>query len=97
MKLQENWKIVLETLSKTPHCQKIDIQMFFSIILDDVALTHLTFSADFTSAVEEKQIAEQRAEMARYKVEKAEQIKIANIIKAEGDAEAAKLVADVSF
>ena len=68
----------------------------FSIILDDVALTHLTFSADFTSAVEEKQIAEQRAEMARYKVEKAEQIKIANIIKAEGDAEAAKLVADVS-
>ena len=65
--------------------------------MDDVALTHLTFSADFTSAVEEKQIAEQRAEMARYKVEKAEQIKIANIIKAEGDAEAAKLVADVSL
>ena len=72
------------------------IKTMFSIILDDVALTHLTFSADFTSAVEEKQIAEQRAEMARYKVEKAEQIKIANIIKAEGDAEAAKLVADVS-
>ena len=65
--------------------------------MDDVALTHLTFSADFTSAVEEKQIAEQRAEMARFKVEKAEQIKIANIIKAEGDAEAAKLVADVSL
>ena len=35
--------------------------------------------------------------MARYMVEKAEQVKIANIIKAEGDAEAAKLVADVSF
>ena len=73
------------------------MRYIFSIILDDVALTHLTFSADFTSAVEEKQIAEQRAEMARYKVEKAEQIKIANIIKAEGDSEAAKLVADVSF
>ena len=70
--------------------------MIFSIILDDVALTHLTFSADFTDAVEQKQIAEQRAEMARYKVEKAEQIKIANIINAEGDAQAAKLVADVS-
>jgi len=67
---------------------------YFNIILDDVALTHLTFSTDFTSAVEEKQIAEQRAEMARYKVEKAEQVKIANIIKAEGDAEAAKMVAD---
>ena len=93
---------MLETLSKLdPQCftvEKIGMQfkLFFSIILDDVALTHLTFSADFTSAVEEKQIAEQRAEMARFKVERAEQIKIANIIKAEGDAEAAKLVADVS-
>jgi len=66
----------------------------FSIILDDVALTHLTFSTDFTEAVEQKQIAEQRAEMARFAVEKAEQIKLANIIKAEGDAQAAKLVAD---
>ena len=65
--------------------------------MDDVALTHLTFASDFTEAVEQKQIAEQRAEMARYMVEKAEQVKIANIIKAEGDAEAAKLVADVSF
>jgi len=66
----------------------------FNIILDDVALTHLTFASDFTDAVEQKQIAEQRAEMARYNVEKAEQVKIANIIKAEGDAEAAKLIAD---
>lgn len=69
----------------------------FSIVLDDVALTHLTFASDFTEAVEQKQIAEQRAEMARYMVEKAEQVKIANIIKAEGDAEAAQLVADVSI
>jgi len=66
----------------------------FNIILDDVALTHLTFASDFTDAVEQKQIAEQRAEMARYNVEKAEQVKIANIIKAEGDAEAASLIAE---
>lgn len=61
-----------------------------------MALTHLTFASDFTEAVEQKQIAEQRAEMARYMVEKAEQVKIASIIRAEGDAEAAQLVADVS-
>ena len=61
-----------------------------------MALTHLTFSNEFTSAVEQKQIAEQKAEMARYRVEQAEQIKIANVIRAEGDAEAAKLVSDVS-
>jgi len=66
----------------------------FNIVLDDVALTHLTFASDFTEAVEQKQIAEQRAEMARYMVEKAEQVKIASIIRAEGDAEAAQLVAD---
>jgi len=66
----------------------------FGIILDDVALTHLTFSTEFTSAVEQKQIAEQKAEMARYRVEQAEQIKQANVIRAEGDAEAAKLVSD---
>jgi len=66
----------------------------FGIILDDVALTHLTFSNEFTSAVEQKQIAEQKAEMARYRVEQAEEIKKANIIRAEGDAEAAKLVSD---
>ena len=65
--------------------------------MDDVALTHLTFASDFTDAVEQKQIAEQRAEMARYNVEKAEQVKIANIIKAEGDAEAASLIAEVLF
>jgi len=66
----------------------------FNIILDDVALTHLTFSQEFTTAVEQKQIAEQQAEQARYKVERAEHIKRANIIKAEGDAQAAQLVAD---
>ena len=64
--------------------------------MDDVALTHLTFAAEFTAAVEQKQIQEQKAEMAKYRVEQAEQIKLANIIRAEGDAEAAVLVSDVS-
>merc|ERR1711939_360859 len=66
----------------------------FGIVLDDVALTHLTFSNEFTASVEQKQIAEQQAEMAKFRVEQATQIKKANIIKAEGDALAAKLVSD---
>lgn len=40
-----------------------------------------------------KQVAQQDAERARFKVEKEEQLKIANIIRAEGDAEAADLIA----
>ena len=40
-----------------------------------------------------KQVAQQEAEKARYLVEKAEQMKIAAVTTAEGDAQAAKLLA----
>lgn len=42
----------------------------FGIVLDDVSLTHLTFGYEFTSAVEQKQVAQQEAERARFVVEK---------------------------
>ncbi|WAR01416.1 PHB-like protein [Mya arenaria] len=65
----------------------------FSILLDDISLTHLTFGAEFTQAVEAKQVAQQEAERARYLVEKEEQVKNASIIRAEGESEAALMVA----
>lgn len=65
----------------------------FGLILDDVSLTHLTFGYEFTSAVEQKQVAQQEAERARFVVEKAEQQKIAAVTTAEGDAKAAELIA----
>lgn len=65
----------------------------FGIILDDISLTHLTFGKEFTQAVEMKQVAQQEAEKARFLVEKAEQQKKASIISAEGDAQAAELLA----
>uniref|UniRef100_A0A914XZC5 Prohibitin n=1 Tax=Panagrolaimus superbus TaxID=310955 RepID=A0A914XZC5_9BILA len=40
-----------------------------------------------------KQVAQQEAEKARYLVEKAEQMKLAAITTAEGDAQASKLLA----
>ncbi|KAJ3107080.1 Prohibitin-1, subunit of the prohibitin complex (Phb1p-Phb2p) [Phlyctochytrium bullatum] len=64
----------------------------FNIILEDVSITHLTFGKEFTNAVEQKQIAQQEAERARFVVEKAEQEKQAAIIRAEGDAIAAELI-----
>jgi prohibitin 1 len=64
----------------------------FGIILDDISITHLNFGKEFTEAVELKQVAQQEAEKARFLVEKAEQIKKATIISAEGDAEAAQLL-----
>ncbi|KAH9250512.1 hypothetical protein BASA81_011688 [Batrachochytrium salamandrivorans] len=66
----------------------------FNIILEDVSITHLTFGKDFTAAVEQKVIAQQEAERARFVVEKAEQEKLAGIIRAEGESQAARLVSD---
>merc|ERR1712001_296487 len=65
----------------------------FGIIIDDISITHLTFGREFAQAVELKQVAQQDAEKARFLVEKAEQIKQANIISAEGDTQAAELLA----
>lgn len=64
----------------------------FNIRLEDVSITHMTFGKEFTKAVEQKQIAQQDAERAKYLVEKAEQERNANIIRAEGEAESADTV-----
>lgn len=64
----------------------------FNIALEDVSITHMTFGQEFTRAVEDKQIAQQEAERARFIVEKAEQERQANVIRAEGEAEAAQTI-----
>jgi prohibitin 1 len=64
----------------------------FDIELDDVSITHLAFSKDFSKAIEDKQVAEQMAERAKFVVAKSEQEQLALIIRSEGDAEAATLV-----
>lgn len=64
----------------------------FNIILDDVALTHLSYGAEFSRAVEQKQVAQQEAERSKFVVMKADQERRAAIIRAEGESEAAKLI-----
>jgi prohibitin 1 len=64
----------------------------FNITLDDVSITHVSFGGDFTAAIEAKQVAQQDAERSKYVVIKTEQEKKATIIKASGEAEAARLV-----
>ncbi|KAI9871178.1 MAG: Prohibitin-1, subunit of the prohibitin complex (Phb1p-Phb2p) [Pleopsidium flavum] len=64
----------------------------FNIALEDVSITHMTFGKEFTRAVEQKQIAQQDAERARFIVEKAEQERQANVIRAEGEAESADII-----
>jgi len=47
----------------------------FGIILDDISITHLTFSKEYTTAIEAKQVAQQDAERSKFVVTKAEQEK----------------------
>jgi len=66
----------------------------FNILLDDVSITHLSFSTEFTSAIEHKQVAQQDAERSKFVVMKNEQLKRAAIVRAEGESEAARLISE---
>jgi prohibitin 2 len=66
----------------------------FNIMLDDVSLTHLSFSPEFTAAVEAKQVAQQEAQRAAFVVDKARQEKQATVVRAQGEARSAQLIGD---
>lgn len=70
----------------------IERALDFDIILDDVALTEITFGTHYSAAVEAKQVAAQEAQRASFLVEKAIQSRQEKIVQAEGEAQAAKLV-----
>lgn len=64
----------------------------FHIVLEDVSITHLLFSKEFTQAIEAKQVAQQEAERSKFLVMKAEQEQKAAIIRAEGESQAAEVI-----
>jgi len=66
----------------------------FNLVLDDVSITHVAFSSEFTHAVEAKQVAQQTALRAAYLVDQAVQEKQSIIIRAEGEAKSAELVGE---
>lgn len=66
----------------------------FNIILDDVSLTHISFSPEFTHAVEAKQITQQAALRAAFQVDQALQEKQAIIVRSAGEARAAELIGE---
>ena len=66
----------------------------FNIILDDVSLTELAFSPQYSAAVEAKQVAAQEAQRASFIVERAKQQRLEKIVQAEGEAESAKMLGD---
>ncbi|KAG8927689.1 Prohibitin-2, subunit of the prohibitin complex (Phb1p-Phb2p) [Tulasnella sp. 419] len=66
----------------------------FNLVLDDVSITHVAFSPEFTHAVEAKQVAQQTALRAAFLVDQAIQEKQSIIVRAQGEARAAELIGD---
>lgn len=66
----------------------------YGIIVIDTSVVDLEFSPEFAKAVEEKQIAEQRARRAVYVAQEAEQQAQAEVNRAKGRAEAQRLLAE---
>jgi regulator of protease activity HflC (stomatin/prohibitin superfamily) len=75
----------------------------FNILIDDVSITDFSFTPEFVKAIEAKQVAEQESFKKQYELKTAEQeaaievaraegAKKATIAKAEGQAEAQKLL-----
>jgi regulator of protease activity HflC (stomatin/prohibitin superfamily) len=103
---QESFKIaaarrtVEESITKRNELkQDFDISLAqrlekYGIIILDTSVIDLTFSTEFAKAVEEKQIAEQRAQRAVYIAQEAEQEAQADINRAKGRAEAQRLLAE---
>ena len=66
----------------------------YGILVLDTSVVDLNFSDEFSKAVEEKQIAEQRAQRAIYVAQEAEQQAQADVNRAKGKAEAQRLLAE---
>lgn len=103
---QESFKIaaarrtVEEAITKRDELKR-DFDLALSVRLEkyavdvlDTSVVDLNFSPEFSRAVEEKQIAEQRAQRAVYIAQEAEQEARAEINRAQGKAEAQRLLAE---
>merc|ERR1712165_225942 len=66
----------------------------FNIILDDVALTELSFGREYSAAIESKQVAQQEAQRAAFVVDKAKQERQQKIVQAEGEAQVASMLGE---
>jgi prohibitin 1 len=64
----------------------------YGLRVDDVSLTKIGFSPEFTKSIEQKQIAEQDAKKAEYEAIKASKQAEAEVNRAKGTAEAQKLL-----
>ncbi|KAG5518258.1 hypothetical protein PMAC_003054 [Pneumocystis sp. 'macacae'] len=75
-----------EKVSKLVRENLVRRARIFNIELDDVSLTHVQFSPEFTAAVEAKQVAQQETQRAAYLQ--------GAIVRAQGEAKSAELIGE---
>ena len=80
-------RLVKENLIRRAGKFNINLMMY-------ILLTFMTFSPEFSAAVEAKQIAQQDAQRAAFVVDKAIQEKQQLVVKASGEAKSAQLVGE---
>lgn len=83
-----------EQVSATVRANLLERSSEFYVALEDVSIVDLTFGAEFMRAVENKQVAQQEAERARFVVDEALQQKRSTIIRATGEAMSIKLIGE---
>lgn len=64
----------------------------FNVNVEDVSFMHLGFSSEYSRAIERKAVQQQLAEMQKFIVQRDEELKTAQIIRSEAEADAAKLI-----
>ncbi len=62
--------------------------------VEDISLVNLTFSPDYERAIEAKQVAQQRAEQAKYELQQAEIEAQKKVAQAKGEAQAIQIRGD---
>lgn len=66
----------------------------YNIVIEDVSILNLGFGKEYSKAVEDKQVAKQESERAKYEVMKATHEKESKIVTAQGEAKAIKIVGE---
>jgi prohibitin 1 len=64
----------------------------FNVAVEDVSFMHLGFSREYSQAIEQKAVQQQLAERQKCIVARDEELKTAQIIRSEAEADSAKLI-----
>jgi regulator of protease activity HflC (stomatin/prohibitin superfamily) len=64
----------------------------YRVVVDSVNITDFSFSPEYATAIEQKQVAQQRAQQAQYDLEKAKVVAQQRVVEAQAQAQAQKLL-----